>query len=519
MLSKKAIFIKTAQVATSTLLSRVLGIIREVLMVRFLGATALSDAFITAFKIPNSLRKIFAEGALSAALVPSLVTTLTKSGKQAVSRLVTIAFIFFEGTVLLICALTIMWADTVIVTIAPGFSQTQIQAAIPFLQIMMPFIFFVSSSAILAGALQSVGHFLIPSLGSVILNIIFIAVLSLCLTHGYSVEFLCMGILVSGFIQFMTHFITYGAYDFHLTRFSRQDIKDFGRVVTKFLGSLLGVSVMELALFVDTSFASYLSKGSLSLINYANRFMNIPLGVFAVAFSTIMLPHFSKLHNEHPEKFQFYIGEAAKLILWVTIPITLLMSFFAYDIFYTIFLSDKFVLAQVTQASSILIAFVVGLFFFSLNKILLNVYYVQHNTYIPGLIAVIVTILNMILNYVLMKLLQGVGIALATTISSGILQTILLIMGLRYYYKMHFEWRGYALFIGRYFLQLAFITPVYWALFYGLKLILNTSSYGSLFLHTGLFWLWAGPLSTLYFVSLFMTRKQFGIYGYFLGDE
>lgn len=519
MLSKKAILIKTVQVATSTLLSRLLGIIREVLTVQFLGATALSDAFLTAFKIPNSLRKIFAEGALSAALVPSLVATLNKEGRHAVSRLTTIAFIVFEGTLLLLCLLTIIQAEWVIRTIAPGFSSTQITAAIPFLQIMMPFIFFVSSSAVLAGSLQAIGHFLIPSLGSVVLNIIFISTLLACLRYHLSVEILCLGIVGAGFIQFMSHIITYSYYDFHLTRFTRKDLKSFGFVLTKFLGSLLGVSVMEIALFIDTSFASYLSKGSLSLITYANRFMNIPLGVFAVAFSTIMLPHFSRIYHEKPEKLPFYIGEASRLIFWITVPITFWMSFFAYDIFYTIFLSDKFVIAQVMEASNILISFTIGLFFFSLNKIILNVYYVQHNTYIPGIIACFVTLLNMALNYLLMRSFGSIGIAFATTLSSGFIQTVLLFAGLRIYYKMIFPWCGYLIFMGRYVLQLCIITPPYLLLLWYTRILIAMTPYKTMLLYSIGMWLWVTPLATLYFMTLFITRKHFGIYAYFLGDE
>lgn len=519
MLTKKSIIFKTLQVASATLLSRLLGIFREILMVAFLGATDLSDAFLTAFKIPNSLRRIFAEGALSAALIPTVVSTLKKSGHDGVSRLITIAFIVFEGIVLFLCGLVICYAELVIRSIAPGFSEWQIQTAIPFLQIMMPFIFFISSSALLAGALQGVGHFLIPSLGSIILNCMFIGSIAVCLHYALPVTYLCLGIIGAGFIQFLAHFITYKLHNFSMTRFTKEDLRNFGHVFTKFLGSLLSVSIMEISLFIDTSFASYLSKGSISLIYYANRFMNIPLGVFGIAFSTIMLSHFSRIYNEEREKVVFYIEEAFKLVLWVTIPISLFMSFFAYDIFYTIFLSDKFTLTQVTQASTILIAFVAGLFFFSLNKIVLNVYYAHHDTFIPGIIALVANLINIFLNYMFIVRFQAAGIALATTISTGILQTILLFCGLRWYHNIELSIAQQGLFVVRYIIQLCAIMPLFFILFYGLRYCIISTGYQYLLLSTVFLWTWVVPLILMFFLFLFITRRYFGIHAYFLGNE
>lgn len=519
MLTKKSIIIKTLQVASSTLLSKLLGIIREILIIAFLGATDLSDAFLTAFKIPNSLRRIFAEGALSAALIPSVVATMKKSGKEGVSSLITITFIVFEGIVLFLCAAVIMYAESVIRFIAPGFSEGQIHAATPFLQIMMPFIFFVSSSALCAGALQGVGHFLIPSLGSILLNIVFIGSIALCLKLCLSVKILCFGILFAGFIQFLAHFITYRWYGFYLKGFNKDDIRNFTHVFTKFLGSLLSVSIMEISLFVDTSFASYLSKGSISLIYYANRFMNIPLGVFGIAFSTIMLSQFSRVYNDEPEKMTFHVTEAFKLIFWVMVPVSFLMAFFAHDIFYTVFLSEKFTLIQVEQASAILIGFIIGLFFFSFNKILLNVYYAHHDTFVPGIIALGANIINVILNYLLMARFEGVGIALATTISSGILQTVLLFLGLSMRHNMIFSFKNESSFIMRYGIQMLVVTPFFAVFYYYLHGLFAKTMYATFLLKSIGLWIWVSPLIVFYFIVLFLTRHQFGIAVYFLGDE
>ena len=152
-LSKRSIIRKTMQVGGSTLMSRVLGIIREVLMVRYLGAGAMADAFITAWKIPNSLRKIFAEGALSAAFTPTMVKLIKEDKKDAANGLMSLGFLFFEGIVLALCTIVIITAPTVVWLMAPGFSPEQVARTVPFLRILMPFIFFISISALLAGAL------------------------------------------------------------------------------------------------------------------------------------------------------------------------------------------------------------------------------------------------------------------------------------------------------------------------------------------------------------------------------
>ena len=167
MLTRKSIMKKTAQVASSTLISRFLGVLREILTVRYMGASALSDAYITAFKVPNTLRRLFAEGALSAAFVPTVVQKIKAGGKQSVASMMTLGFLVFESMVLLICLLTILYADSFIALIAPGFSPEQIENSGLFLRILMPFLFFVSSSALLTGPLQAVGHFFIPAFGPV----------------------------------------------------------------------------------------------------------------------------------------------------------------------------------------------------------------------------------------------------------------------------------------------------------------------------------------------------------------
>jgi putative peptidoglycan lipid II flippase len=518
MLTHNKIIKKTIEVGSSTLLSRFFGIVREILMVKYLGVSGLSDAFLTAYKIPNSLRKIFAEGALSAAFIPTVVSTMKDNNPQAVAGLMSISFLVFEGIVLTICAFIMIYAQQVIHFIAPGFSEQQLAAAVPMLHILMPFIFFISSSAILGGALHAIGHFSTPAIAPILVNIIFIMGICISLFFNLPVTYLCWFIVLAGSMHFALHLIMYFKYHFYFGPITRKDVSIFAKIMGNFLLCLPSISLMEIALFIDTSFASLLAPGSISLIFYANRFVGIPLGVFAVAFSTILLPHFSRMHISNPKRLHFYLLESTKFIFWVTIPIAFLMAFFSEEIFSTIFLSKKFTLAQVQEAGTILRAFLVGLFFFSLNKILLNIFYAKHAAWVPACIALCATVINIILNMLFIDQFQATGLAIATTASS-IVQTILFLIVLYKKYTFRIYIMPFLHFALRYTAQLTVLGTAFWLCYYGIikviKLVLPATL--SLFFISKIgLWLWVGPLSLLFLASLYLSRSLCNIKLHFL---
>jgi len=518
MLTKNKIIKKTIEVGSSTLLSRLFGIVREVLMVKYLGVSGLSDAFLTAYKIPNSLRKIFAEGALSAAFIPTVVSTIKNDSQKSISGLMSLSFLVFEGLVLAICACIMMYAHQILHLIAPGFSEQQLTAAVPMLHILMPFILFISSSALLGGALHAVGHFFIPAITPVIINLIVIAGICLSIFYNLPVTYLCWCIVFAGFIHFILHLMTYFKYHFFFGAITRKDISIFMHIMGKFLLCLPSISLMEIALFIDTSFASLLAPGSISLIFYANRFVGIPLGVFAVAFSTILLPHFSRIHISNPKRLHFYVLESTKFIFWVTIPVAFLMAFFSEEIFSTIFLSKKFTLAQVQEAGAILRAFVAGLFFFSLNKILLNIFYAMHAAWITALVALCATIINIVLNMLFINQFQAVGLATATTISSMI-QTVLFLMILYKKYSFRIYLAPFLHFALRYSAQLTIFGCAFWVCYNTMvKTIasLLPSSFALFFTTQIGLWLWVGPLSLLFLALLYISRSLCNIQLHFL---
>jgi putative peptidoglycan lipid II flippase len=514
---RKSILKKTIQIGGSTLMSRVLGIIRDLLMIRFLGVGLASDAFITAYRIPNSLRKVFAEGALSAAFIPSFVTTMRHKEKEAFS-LMSLAFLLFEGSLLIVCALIMIHAQAVVRFQVPGFSAEQLAATVPLLRILMPFIFFISSSALLAGGLQAVGHFFVPAFGPILLNIFFIAGILACWFLGLPIDYLCYFILLGGLFQFLQHLFTYFKLNLSFGPINKQTWHSFHSILGKFFLCALSMSVMEISLFIGTQFASFLPEGSVTLINYANRFLGIPLGVFAVAFSTILLPYFSRISTYAPKRLNFYLFESAKLVFWVTVPCMIAMIFFAQQIFITFFVSESFTMAHAYEAGNILIAFTIGLFFFSLNKIILNIYYAFHQTLIPGIISVIATLVNVGFNFLLIKNFATVGLALATTIS-GILQTILLLWILKRRYGLH----GYILRFGKfavgYLAQVALVGGLFLVAYNAILAIINrwfAPAIAFFFLNKIGFWMWVGPLCLLAGLLLYLARNRWNVRLYFL---
>jgi len=518
-LHKKSILRKMFQVGGSTLLSRIFGILREILLFTFLkGAGAVSDIFVAAYRIPNSFRKIFAEGALSAAMIPTLASKVRAGRRNDINSLMSLAFLVFEGAVLTLCAFVIWKANLFIRLVAPGFSPEQILFATRLLKILMPFIFFLSSSALLAGVLQAVNKFFIPAISPALLNIVFIISILLCLTYNFPIELLCYFILLGGFIQFVLHVVTYFRLGFSFHRIDKSALRAFGNVMLKFIPCLISMSIVEISLFIDSRFASYLAKGSMSLIYLANRFMGIPLGVFGVALSTILLPHFSKIGIYAPKRLNFYLLEAMKFVFWVTVPIALIMMFVSTNIFYTFFyFIPKFKMAQIEEAGTILIAFLLGLFFFSLNKILLNMYYAFHNTWVPTIISIFATLINYILNRVLVKLLFATGIALATTISA-IIQTVFFILFLRIFFDVRFYGYRFMQFLFRYVFQLAvFFSMLLFIYYIIVRLLLLLPEPIACFFISGFgFWVWISPLVCSMFFGIFYTRKLFKVDVYFL---
>jgi putative peptidoglycan lipid II flippase len=277
------------------------------------------------------------------------------------------------------------------------------------------------------------------------------------------------------------------------------------------------MSVMEVGLFIDQRFASYLAVGSVTLIKYANRFMGIPLGVFASAFSTILLPHFTRVKMDNPERLNMYLMESIKLVLWVTIPATFILCFLSEQVFLTLFasMSSKFPADRVPEAGWILVGYMFGLCCFSLNKILLSLYYAFHDTRIPMFISVISTLANIAGNYYFVDMWGAYGLAVATSLS-GLIQTILSLYFLRTHHSFSIDYREIGRFVALYMLQVAAVLIPLWALYERIFCEIQQTSYNAVFTQQIWFWAWAGPLLLIAYGLLYLMRNRAGTNMYFL---
>jgi putative peptidoglycan lipid II flippase len=508
-LSKRSIVRKTMQVAVLTFCSRILGVMREFLMVRYFGVGAVSDAFIAAFRIPNFFRHVFAEGALSASFVPVIVKTVKENNKQEASGLMTVSFLFFEGIILLMYAFVLWKADWVINLVAPGFSAEQIYYAVPFLQILFSFLLFISSCALLGGALHAVNHFFVPALGTPLWNLIYIATLLLCLAYGLSPMYMCGGVIFGAVVQFIMHLYMYFKQGFTFAPIDPAARAAFKTVLNKFIPCLFGVSIFELNLFVSGSIASFLPKGSVSLLYYGARFMNIPLGMFAVALSSVLLPHFSRLVLYAPRRLHFYVLEVTKLVTWVIIPATMVLVFTAEPLF-GFLLSGKATADQISQGGTILMLYLVGLLFLCLNKVLLSMFYALKDTWSATKAAAICAVINILCDLVGIYYWGAYGIAAANSFSA-VVMTVALVVFLRKQHHVRFHLRPYIGFLMRYAVQLLATSAVVFlisALIAGFFPLIASGLW---------FWVYSIILAASLFLFLFATRRLFSVNVYFLG--
>lgn len=519
LLAKKSILKKTLQVSGSTAVSRVFALVREYYQVPYMGgASAVADAFRSAWMLPNMLRQIFAEGALSAAVVPTVVKMVKEGKKDEVNSLMALSFLVFEGAVLAICAFVFWKAEWIIYLVTPGYVPDKAIMAARFLRILMPFIFFISSSALLAGALQSMHHFWAPAIAPVIMNIIWVSALLLGVYRGLAIEAFCFFILFAGLVQCLMHVVIYFRLGFTFSAIDTRAWQGLKSLFKKFLPCTLSGGVLQLSLVLDTAFASYLPDGSVTLLSLAQGFLRIPLGIFAVAFSTILLPHFSRVSTYAPKRLSFYLLESSKLTFWITLPTGIMLSFFSEKIFLTLFHSSKFTMIKVLEAKLILMAFLLGLFFLSMNKILTNIYYSQHQMWLPAFVVIGGTAVNFLLNYLVVYRFQATGLAIATSVSSA-LQTVLFVALLHIKFNFRLYHLEFLNFLYRYVVQLVVVLLPFYALYRALYSVIEqwlpTVAVHMLTKAIG-FWVWSLPLCLLCMLVLYKTKRFFKVHLYFL---
>lgn len=433
---KDSLLASTLVVSAMTLLSRVLGLVRDIVLARLLGVSAGTDAFFVAFRIPNFLRRLFAEGAFNQAFVPVLSEYRAKGSFAASKLLIDRVAGTLGGCLVLISLLGVVGAPLLIWVFAPGFGDDPHKRAlaVEMLRLTFPYLFFIALTAFSGAILNTWNRFAVPAFTPVLLNLSLIGCALFLAPHfaeGRMAVALAWGVLIAGVVQ-LTFQLPFLA-RLNLMPIPRMAWKDPGvRQILKLMTpALFGVSVSQINLLLDTVLASMLQTGSVTWLYYSDRLNELPLGVFAIAIGTVILPSLSGKHaSASVEIFSRTLDWGLRLVLLIGVPAALALALIAEPLLSTLFHHGEFSANDVIRSAQSLRAYSVGLVAFMLIKILAPGYYARQDTRTPVKIGIIAMIANMVLNLILVWPLQHAGLALATSLSAW-LNAGLLYLGLR----------------------------------------------------------------------------------------
>ena len=421
-------------VAAATLLSRIFGLVRDLVTAYFFGAGMAADAFFVAFRIPNLLRRLVAEGALTVSVIPIFTEYLTTRSREEAFALARACMTLFSIILVVVSLLGVLLSPYLIMVFAPGFTAEpdKFQLTVLLTKIMFPYILLVALVALAMGILNSLGRFAAPALSPVVLNIGMIASMFL-LTPYFDppIIALAIGVILGGLLQVLLQ-IPYLAKEKGLLGISF----DFTHPAIKRIGLLmapaaLGAAAYQFSVLVNTLLASFLPQGSVSYLYYADRIMQFPLGVFAVAIGTAVLPSMSRQSSEGDmEGFGQTFSYALRLVFFITIPAMVGMIVLAEPILKLLFQRGEFDPETTRLTAQALIAYAVGLWSYSAVFVVVRAFYALQNTKTPVKIAIISLAGNILCAVLLMGPMQHVGLALASSIGS-IINLVLLVILLR----------------------------------------------------------------------------------------
>ena len=409
-------------VGGATLLSRILGFVRDVVIAFFFGAGLSSDAFFVAFRIPNLLRRLFAEGSLSIAFIPVFSEYLANRGRDEAFKMARSAIILLSIILALTAMAGILLSPIIIRVIAPGFinSPEKLSITILLTRIMFPYIFFIGLVALAMGILNVLGHFMAPALAPVFLNLAMICSVFIISPHLENpIVGLAIGVIAGGFLQLafqIPFLIKKKFYFWKKTPFFHPGLKKIGRLM---LPAIFGAAVYQINIFIGTLLASLLPEGSVSYLYYADRLVQFPLGIFAIATATAVLPSLSRQAAANDmDALKKTFTFAMKLVLFITIPSMVGLIVLREPIVALLFNRGAFSYEAVRLTAFALLCYSIGLWAFSAVRIVVATFYALQDTKTPAKMAVYSIIANIISGIILMGPLGHGGLALATSLSS-----------------------------------------------------------------------------------------------------
>src|SRR5688572_14712320 len=423
-----------AAVSSLTMVSRVLGFVRDFIIARAFGAGLATDAFFVAFKIPNLLRRLFAEGAFSQAFVPILAEYKNRTSAEDTRTLIDSISTVLTLALALAAALGMAAAPIIVYVTAPGFAAEPEKFAltVQLLRITFPYIAFISLVALAAGILNTWNRFSVPALTPALLNVAFIV--GAAFFAGYfdpPVLVLAWAVFFGGVLQlaFQLPFLArLGLLPRWRLDFSHPGVR---RVVALMAPAAFGVSVSQISLLINQVFASFLQTGSVSWLYYADRLMELPAGVLGVAAGTILLPSLSRYHAQaNQEEYARLLDWGLRVAVLLAVPSAAALAVLALPLISSLFHYGRFSAEDAWMTRQALVAYSVGLVGMILVKILAPGFYAQHNVATPVKIGIFTLFATQAMNLAFVGPLKHAGLALAIGLGAC-LNAALLYRGLR----------------------------------------------------------------------------------------
>lgn len=418
-----------ATISSLTLVSRILAFIRDILIARIFGAGAATDAFFVAFRLPNLLRRLFAEGAFSQAFVPIFGEYKNRRGHEETKLLVDHVVTLLAIILFVVTLIGIIAAPLLVYLTAPGFAQDadKFNLTVTLLRITSPYIFFISLVAVAAGILNSYNKFWVPAFAPILLNVCFIGG-ALWLAPYCNPPILALGwaVFVAGFVQlaFQLPFLKKIGM---LPNFSL-NLKDAGvwRIIKQMGPAVFGVSISQISLIINTIIATLLVSGSVSWLYYADRLMEFPSGLLGAALGTILLPSLSKLHaDSNPKEYSKLLDWGLRLTFMLTLPAALALGMIAVPLLATFFQHGAFSANDVLMTSHALVGYSVGLIGILAVKVLAPAFYARQDIRTPVKVGIITLLATQAMNLLFVFWLQHAGLALAIGLGSCLNSAIL----------------------------------------------------------------------------------------------
>ena len=421
-----------ATISGLTFISKILGFVRDVLIAFVIGAGLIADIFFLAFKLPNFFRRLFAEGALNAAFIPSFSSILKQEGKQKALKFASEVFSILFFVLLLTILIIEFFMPIVVYILAPGFinQPSKLDLLIQLSRITFPYLFFISLVSLLTGILNSFNKFAIGSAAPILLNLSFIFFImsfeSFFTTKGHMLSW---AVFFGGLIQLT--FLFYGIFKnkFYIFFPKPKFTNKIKKLLKLIIPGAIGAGVIQINLLIDVIIASFLPTGSISYLYYAERINQLPIALIGVAVGTILLPKLSEqISNKNYEKANYSHNRSLEFSIILSFPAAIAIFILSDPIISAFFERGEFSLQDRILSAKALQAFAIGIPAYVLVKVLAPAFFARHNTVTPVKIAIFCVFLNLMLNIILMQFYQHVGIALATAITSWVNAFLLFII-------------------------------------------------------------------------------------------